>query len=86
MVELKPGLRREIFDGIVERITTMPASLREAFVLRHYDGHSELQIAKIMGISSAQVHDMLHEAEDLIYSRMHILRPPLEEDEYYDPD
>ncbi len=86
MVELKSGLRREIFEGIVERLGTMPSPLREVFVLRHYDGRTEPQIAAIMGIKKTQVDHLLRQAEQLIYSRVHVLRPPLEELEYDDPE
>ncbi|RPJ86700.1 MAG: hypothetical protein EHM18_04875 [Acidobacteria bacterium] len=86
MVEFKPGLRREIFEGIVERIRTMPSPLREVFVLRHYNGRTEPQIADIMGIKKAQVDHLLRQAEQMIYSGVHVLRPPFEEDEYSDPE
>jgi len=86
MVELKSGLRREIFEGIVERLESMPSPLREVFVLRHYDGRTEPQIAQIMGIKKNQVDHLLRQAEQMIYSRVHILRPPLEESEYPDAE
>jgi len=86
MVELKPGLRMQIFEGIVERIRTMPSPPREVFVLRHYNGRTEPQIAEIMGIKKTQVVQLLRQAEQLIYSQVHVLRPPLEESEYPDPE
>jgi DNA-directed RNA polymerase specialized sigma24 family protein len=82
MVVLEPGLRRQIFEGILERIHSMPSPLREVFVLRHYDGRTEPQIAEIMGIKKTQVDHLLRQAEQLIYNRVHVLRPPLEVPEY----
>ena len=84
MVVLEPGLRRQIFEGIVERIQSMPSPLREVFVLRHYDGRTENQIAEIMGIKKSQVDHLLRQAEQMIYSQAHGLRPPLDESEYDD--
>ncbi len=86
MVELEPSLRRQVFDGIVERIRTMPSPLREVFVLRHYAGRTEPQIADALGIKKTQVDHLLRQAEQLIYSRVHVLRPPVEESDYPDPE
>lgn len=85
MVELKPGLRSQIFEGIVERIRTMPSPLREVFVLRHYSGRTEQQIAEVMGIKKTQVDQLLRQAEQLVYNRVHVLRPPMDESDYADP-
>jgi len=84
MVELEQGLRRQIFEGIVERIRSMPSPLREVFVLRHYDGRNETQIADVMGIKKTQVKHLLRQAEQLIYSGVHVFRPPLPKTEYED--
>ncbi|MFB3904923.1 MAG: sigma factor-like helix-turn-helix DNA-binding protein [Acidobacteriota bacterium] len=82
MVVLEPGVRRQVFEGIVERIRTMPSPLREVFVLRHYDGRTESQIAEKMGIKKTQVDYLLRQAEQMIYNRVHVLRPPIEEPDY----
>ncbi len=81
MVVLEPRLRIEIFEGIVEKLESMPSPLREVFVLRHYDGRTEPQIADIMGIKKTQVDHLLRQAEQMIYSGVHALRPPVEESE-----
>ncbi len=86
MVELETGLRRQIFEGIVDRIRSMPSPLREVFVLRHYNGRTEPQIADIMGIKKTQVDHLLRQAEQLIYSGVHVLRPPVAESEYPDAE
>lgn len=86
MVELEPDSRREVFEGIMDRLRTMPSPLREVFVLRHYDGRTEPQIADVLGIKRTQVVQLLRQAEQMIYNRVHILRPPMEESEYPDPE
>ena len=69
MVELEPDSRREVFEGIMDRLRTMPSPLREVFVLRHYDGRTEPQIADVLGIKRTQVVQLLRQAEQMIYNR-----------------
>jgi len=64
----------------------MPSPLREVFVLRHYNGRTEPQIAEVMGIKKTQVIQLLRQAEQLIYNQVHGLCPPIEDSEYPDPE
>ncbi len=82
MIELQSDLRQQIFEGIVEQIRTMPSPLREVFVLRHYEGRTEPQIADLMGIQQSQVVHLLRQAERLLYHRVRDLRPPLDDSFY----
>jgi DNA-directed RNA polymerase specialized sigma24 family protein len=84
MVVLESGIRKQMFEGIVERIHSMPSPLREVFVLRHYEGRTEPQIAEIMGIKKTQIDHLLRQAEQMIYREVHAFRPPLDESDYDD--
>ncbi len=78
MLELDPGLRKQLYDGILEKLKTMPSPQKEVFTLRHYHGHSDQEIASALGIEPTQVRLLLHQAESMIYEGVHVLRPPEE--------
>jgi DNA-directed RNA polymerase specialized sigma24 family protein len=78
MLELDTGLRKQLYDGILERLKTMPSPQREVFTLRHYHGQSDQEIARALGIEPTQVGLLLRQAESMIYQGVHVLRPPEE--------
>ncbi|RPI24408.1 MAG: sigma-70 family RNA polymerase sigma factor [Acidobacteria bacterium] len=84
MVELEPDFRDIVYEGIVERIRTMPSPLREVFVLRHYQGRTESQIADLLGIKTSQVIYLLRQAERMLLSGVHLIRPPLDHSTDFD--
>ena len=67
--------RNELFTEIVEELESMPSALREIFILRHYHGRSQDEIAQLTGINEKNVHAMLRQAERLVYHALHIFAP-----------
>jgi DNA-directed RNA polymerase specialized sigma24 family protein len=78
MLELEPNLREQLFDGIVEKLQTMSSAHKEVFVLRHYQGRTESEIATLLAIEKPEVRRLLREAVHSIYDGIAPLRPPFE--------
>ncbi len=64
--------RNELFAEIVDELENMPSALREIFILRHYHGRSQDEIARLTGINESTVHAMLRQAERLVYHALHL--------------
>jgi DNA-directed RNA polymerase specialized sigma24 family protein len=78
MLELEPNVREQLFEGIVERLKTMPSPLKEVFVLRHYHGRTESEIANLLAIEKVEVDRLLRYAAHTISDGVSSLRPPFE--------
>jgi len=72
MMELETYNRNELFAEIVEELESMPSALRQIFILRHYHGRSQAEIARLTGINEKNVHAMLRQAERLVYHALHV--------------
>ena len=61
------GLQREkLFKQIVEALNEMPDLLRRTFVLRHYEGFSEREIAAKVGVKAEEVSPLLKRADEFL--------------------
>ena len=61
-VKLESGNRDILYSQIIDALDTMPERLREVFVLKHYEGMSEQEIASRTGIQPMELAAMLCEA------------------------
>ncbi len=71
-MELEIDNRKELFAEIIEELESMPSALRQIFILRHYNGRSHDEIARLTGINEKNVHAMLKQAERLVYHALHV--------------
>ena len=58
-VRLELGNRDILYSQIIDALDTMPERLREVFVLKHYEGMSEQEIASRTGIQPRELAAML---------------------------
>ncbi len=65
------GLQREeLFKQIVGALNEMPDLLRRTFVLRHYKGLSEKEIAVKVGVKAEEVSPLLRRADEFLYEKV----------------
>ena len=65
------GLQRQkLFKRIVGALDAMPHLLRQAFVLRHYKGFSENEIAAKVGVEAEEVSSLLRRADRFLYQHL----------------
>jgi len=59
--------REILFGRIIEVLEEMPATLRDVFVLTHYEGKSPFEITSILGIPVADYENLLNQANQVFY-------------------
>ena len=74
MFDAKGPNREMLFQGIVSRLNKMPALLRQVFVLHHYHGYSDTEIARLTGLKEKHIPALLQSAEELVYGAVRRLR------------
>ncbi len=75
---LKPDQpeRDELFHRILKVLNEMPDSLRQTFMLSHYNGLSLDQIARKIGVEQQDAPSLLKRANTLFHEKLEPLIPP----------
>ena len=75
---LKPDQpeRDELFHRILKVLNEMPDSMRQAFMLSHYNGLSLDQIARKIGVEQQDASSLLKRANTLFHEKLEPLIPP----------
>ena len=70
MLRLDQLKREVLFESIVEAIGEMPDLLRQAFILSHYKGLSEKEIAVHVGVDEQKVRFLLGGADSFLSEKL----------------
>ncbi len=75
---LKPDQpeRDQLFHRILKVLNEMPDSLRQTFMLSHYDGLSLDQIARKIGVEQQDAPSLLKRANTLFHEKLEPLITP----------
>lgn len=74
LLNLDLNQREILFSRIVEILDEMPESLRDVFVLTHYEGKSPSEVASILGIPESDFGSLLIQANQYFYRTLRRLR------------
>ena len=68
--------RDSLFHRILKVLNEMPDSLRQTFMLSHYNGLSLDQIARKIGVAQQDAPPLLRRANTLFYEKLELSIPP----------
>lgn len=71
---LSQHTRHELFDRIIRSLNNMPEEMRKAFVLSHYQGCANEEIAGKIGAEPKEIPGLLKEANILFFENVRRFR------------